>query len=212
MKNGRQAFHPDLFECQLETRVLPAGFVWMPMPFQPISPANNSIVMPGFSSASGGATGAFGVNPGANAYYLMMGINTNIYGLVGQASVVIPSGYALSLGSFIAYGAGSTGGVSLTVGSGANASGQSAPASAPISGYGASFNSGYSTSLNTANNYGMTTSPVGSVPVNTYSGENSAPDPSNPPAPTPAPVIEIPLMPGPAGPSIPAPGPVPVIQ
>lgn len=176
---AKHALHPDLSHCVLEDRTLLAGYVWMPMPFIPINTATNSMVMTGFSAGSGGASTGSTVNPGANAYYLMYGINTNLYGLVGQSSVVVPGGYALSLSVLTPSGAAPSANLTATVGSGPNSAGNpgGSGGSALVTGYSGSFSSGYSTSLNNTNNYGATLSPVGSIPVNTYGGDRSAPAP-----------------------------------
>lgn len=170
------ALRPNLDDCVLEDRALMAGYVWMPLPFMPIT-TSNQISVSGFSMGGGpGSSG--GSMPGASAYYLRMGINTNVYGLVGQNSIVVPSGFALSLSSVVPPGAGAAGNGSISVGSGANAGGSGV--SGLVQGYGGAFSSGYSTSLNNTNNYGISTSPVGSIPVQTYGGDNSAP--STPPS------------------------------
>jgi len=171
--NLKHALRPDLDNCVLEDRALMAGYVWVPLPFMQVT-TSNQIAVSGFSMGGGpGSSG--GSNPGANAYYLRMGINTNVYGLVGQSSVVVPSGFALTLSSVTPAGAGAAGNVGISVGSGANAGGGGSGAPNLVPGYSGSFSSGYGTSLNPSNNYGVSASPVGSIPVQTYGGDNSAP-------------------------------------
>jgi hypothetical protein len=163
------ALRPDLCDCVLEDRTMPAGYVWTPMPFLPINNMSNALVVSGFSVSGG--MGSSTVNSGANAYFLMMGINTNIYGLVGQINVIVPPGYALGLSMWMPPGAGSLGGLSITVGSGADDASAGSIGSSHR-GYGASFNAGYGTALTSLNGYGMSVSPVGAATASTSSSSS----------------------------------------
>jgi hypothetical protein len=204
----QRSLRPDLCDCVLEDRSLLASYIWKPLPFLPINNASNALVVPGFST-TGSSQGSSTVNSGANAYFLLLGINTNIYGLVGQSTVVVPTGFALALSSVVPPGAGPSGGLPITVGSGAEEA-SAAGGRASNRGYGANFNAGYATALNSLNSYGMNASPVGAMAAST-SGDSSpdqsdmsaqggtsggSPSPSSRPEESPAPALGLPPIPG----------------
>lgn len=168
---SQHSLRPDLNDCTLEARTLPAGYVWVVAPFFQINNLTNAFVVNGFSGAN--VRGSVIVNSVPNAYYQQLGINANIYGLVGQSAVVIPTGYLLGTSLWVPPGAASLGGLSITVGSGADEASSGAGPSRS-GGYGASFNSGYSTSLSSLNSFGMLGSPLGSSNLSAYASSSSS--------------------------------------
>ena len=181
----------------LEDRTLPATYVLVPLPFLPTNSANNSFVVGG--SSSGGDRGEHSL-PGGR---LLPRLGMN----VGNAGNGSGDG---SGGSGFSTGGGIRGrrlcrqlrrrGVRLRPlrgerrrgrwrrrGRGDEHGGAGAGGFGNFGGYGASISSGYSFALNGANNYGMSATTLGSVPVHTYGGggdptENATPENGSPPA------------------------------
>lgn len=157
---SRLAFRPDLDECALEERALLAlpglGFPQ----FIPSSGSSPAFVVSGFSTP-GGSPGSGGSNPpGPQFYYLFVGV----------ASGSTMGGAGTGGGTSIYNGGNTNPAPTLTVGPASNG----AQSGGGGSGYGASISSGYNTALNSANSYGMTTTPVGSITAHTYG--NTLPD------------------------------------
>jgi hypothetical protein len=155
---SRLAFRPDLDECALEERALLAlpglGFPQ----FIPSSASSPAFVVSGFSTP-GGSPGSGGSNPpGPQFYYLFVGV----------ASSSTMGGAGTGGGTSIYNGGNTITAPSFTVGSASN-SAQSGGA-----GFGASISSGYNTALSSANSFGMTTTPLGSITAHTYG--NTLPD------------------------------------
>jgi hypothetical protein len=164
---------PDLNECLLEDRALLAyspsipGFIysssgWIVLT---VPPGFNS-ALNSFSSGSGssftsnGSAGgniatSFNIN-GFGTSSIQIGNNTGFSALAAVANRTTSGGGSAGPGGI----AGSTMGAS---GSPANATG-----------YSSSFSSGNNTALNSSNNYGVTTSPVGSIPVQTFSNSGGS--------------------------------------
>jgi hypothetical protein len=144
--------------------------------FLPSSAFSPLFIVSGFSNPGGGGPVQF---PGPTFSYIFIG---------GGAS----GGAGLSQGSASAgisiYGLSTNNGfVSVTVG-GAGAgstSGGGGGAPAPTSnlGYGSNVSSGYATSLNISNNYGVSANPVGSMPVHSFDSGQTTP-PADPNAPS----------------------------
>jgi hypothetical protein len=150
---SRLAIHPDLDECLLEERLLLyAGPALYASQFIPSAGLTPSFVVSGFqqSNSSPGSSGS--TNPGPQYYIPQIGVNSVSNGgvrLGGTFSIynppsVLPAAPSVTVGSIPGSGA-SAGGISNT------------------SAYGGSISSGYNTALNSANNYGMGTTPVGSI-------------------------------------------------
>jgi hypothetical protein len=160
---ARHERRPDLSECILEDRCLlafPPGLG--PPQFLPEA-SNNTIIVAGMSLGS--PTGGGGASvPGQNFFYLFVGVSSGGgAALAPGASISIYGLGANSASSSVAFGA--------NVGSGANTPGGGGSASSGLSSFaatGGAFSSGYNTSLNISNNYGMSANPVGSIPVHTY--------------------------------------------
>ena len=171
--SDRLALHPDLTDCELEDRTLMAysaslpGLVFTTFGYVIITtpPGLNSNLNSISSSSSAGSSGSSGGN--ISSGYGIAGFGPTSYA-IGNAVGVIPAG--AGGGS----GLGSPVSIAAQVGSGANGSGSSAggtttPGGAAV-GYGGAVSSGYNTGLNSTNNFGMTATPVGAVPVHTYAG------------------------------------------
>jgi hypothetical protein len=155
----RLEFHPDLTECTLEERfllALPPGLG--PTPFMQINPQTNQIV-PSGTSQSGGTGGLS--TPGPSYYYLRLGANVG-FGVAGSSIGGTVSIFGLNNRPTATGGGGGGGGGDQ--GGGGNGTGGG------NSGFGASFSSGFSFALNSANNFGTNTPTLGSVPVHTYGG------------------------------------------
>jgi hypothetical protein len=148
--NRHLEFHPDLEECLLEDRALMAVIVpslpWL-------------TVTSGFGSGSGPGGGASSISnlpPLPGPPVMSVGGMGSLVGMGTTNTSTMVSGTL-----FAFYGAGyntASGGPSggAAIGSGANASGGGGGGTPSTSvGYGATFNSGYSTSLNAQNSYGM---------------------------------------------------------
>jgi hypothetical protein len=205
MMKNRFELHPDLIQCELEDRVLPAAPVMMPIPFLPYNSSSNSFVIQGFSSG-GSSTGGSTLYPGEPSFYLRLGFNLgsagngsgNGSGSSGQSSgsTFSINGYANSFVSggtaaqlVLSTGGGGGGGGSSDSSSGSGSgSGSSSDSGASgglgsTAGYGANISSGYSFAINSANNYGMAATTLGSVPVHTFAGGGDmldAPNQDNP--------------------------------
>lgn len=160
----RLALRPDLAECSLEDRTLPAVPIGLLNPqFIPSPAGSNAFVVPGFQlGVGGGGSSGPSAFPGPNWSYLMVGVNTGL-------SVGTPTSFLGSINLPNLTG--------VAVGSGANVSGGSGGASLAAGGagtfngpvaFGGTFSSGYNTSLNSANGFGMTATPVGSVTAHIY--------------------------------------------
>jgi hypothetical protein len=156
----RLALRPDLTECTLEDRVLMAyspsvpPVIWTTSGFIVLS------VPPGLSSALNNSPGSGG-SSGGN-----MPTSFNISGF-GPSSLTIgnSTGYP-SLNPSGGAGSSNVGGGGGGGGGGSNSSPTPNPSNNGA--FGGAFSSGYNTSLDSSNNYGMSTSPVGSIPVHTY--------------------------------------------
>jgi hypothetical protein len=190
--NDRLAFRPDLIECALEVRILPAiEFGLTPNPFLQVNATTNQLIVPGTSTSSAGisaggsiGSGSSGSNaPGPNWFFLMIGGNasgvSNGSRVGGSLSVfsitslrVLPPGAMVrTISNIIApiAGGGGGGGVADTSGNGTGNPGSTSN----FGGFGASFSSGYGFALNSANNFGTSlgaTNTLGSVPVHNYGG------------------------------------------
>jgi hypothetical protein len=158
MMHFSHALRPDLAECYLEDRTLlalPIGL--MPSGFLP-NGTNNTFVVPGFQ-APGTATAASA--PGPSYFYLLIGSSGNT-GVVGSRIGGGVSVFGLSQTT-------ANGVVPVTsVGSGANAGasgGGGGGSGSGGAGYGGSVSSGYNTSLNQTNNFGMATASASAVPA-----------------------------------------------
>jgi hypothetical protein len=173
----RHERRPDLSECILEDRCLlafPPGLG--PPQFLPVA-SNNTIILP--NTSLGGATGGGGASmPGATFFYLFVGVSSGGGAALAPGATVSIFGLnANSASGSVAFGA--------NVGSGANTGGGGGSSSSGLSSFaatGGAFSSGYNTSLNVSNNYGMSANPVGSIPVHTY--DNGAVTPSQGTQPT----------------------------
>jgi hypothetical protein len=176
MRINRLALRPDLNECVLEDRNLLAyspsvpgfiyassGFIVLTVP-PGLSSALNSAPSGGGSSFSSNGSGggtigtSFSIN-GFGPSSIQIGNNTGFAALAaGAGSKTTAAGGSAGPGGI----AGSTTGASGTT--------------AQVAGYSSSFSSGNNTALNSSNNFGQTTSPVGSVPapVQTYADSSSS--------------------------------------
>ena len=169
--NPRHALHPDLNECVLEDRCLLAyspnisgfilttsGYVILSVPPGLSSALNSNSNGPGSSGGTGGnVPSSFNIS-GFGPSTFTIGNVTGFPSLnAGQATPASVPGSG---------GGGSSGsaGSSSSGGSGGGSPGTTSN----FSGYGASISSGYNTALNIANNYGVSGTTVGSVPVHTY--------------------------------------------
>jgi len=168
--NSRLALRPDLMECELEDRALlavPIGL--MPSQFIP-NGSNNSFVVAG-TVAPGSSAAASA--PGPSYFYLLLGSNGGT-GLVGSRIGGSVSVYGLNSPTNAPIS------VALVVGSGANAGGSSGSGTlGNFSGYGGNISSGYNFALNITNNYGMSATAIGSVPLHSYDNGPVARSPVN---------------------------------
>ena len=175
--NPRHALRPDLEACELEDRVLLFAPGLFSSGFLPSTTSSASLIVSGFQNpgGSGGST----IFPGPSFFYLLVGGNGSSGGLsngTGSAGVSV-------------YGATTNNGFVTVSVSGAGA-GSSTGSSAPTGGvagtvgYSSSVSSGYSTALTSTNNYGVSTSPVGSIPVHSFDTGSGTPvtstDPNSP--------------------------------
>jgi hypothetical protein len=200
--NDRLALRPDLTRCALEDRILPAiEFGLFPNPFLQVNAATNQFFVPGTSTSSAGISAGGSLNsnsipssglgsnaPGPSWYFLMIGGNasgvSNGSSVGGSLSLYtisnlkfLPTGaYVRTVSNLFSTanpsGGGGGGGGDSSSSSAANSS--SAGATSVVTGFGATFSSGYGFALSSGNNYGMFSSTgattLGSVPVHTYSG------------------------------------------
>lgn len=165
----RFALRPDLNECVLEGRSMLAysptvpGMIWTQSGLIVLSnpPGFLSFIGPGSSGGSSGNSSggniptSFNIS-GFGPTSITIGNSTGYPGLN-------PSGAASS--SLIGGGGG---------GSGSDNS--PTPNASKAAAFGGAFSSGYNTSLNSSNNYGMSSSPVGAIPVHTFAnGEQVTP-------------------------------------
>lgn len=168
--NPRHALHPDLAECMLEDRcplayspniagfiLTTSGYVILSVPPGLSSALNSSSNGPGSSGGAGGnVPSSFNIS-GFGPSSFTIGNVTGFPSLnAGQATTAGVSG-----------GGGGSGGAGNSSGGG-NGGGGGPGTTSNFSGYGGSISSGYNTALNSANNYGMSGTTVGSVPVHTY--------------------------------------------
>jgi hypothetical protein len=172
--NPRHALHPDLNECMLEDRCLLYTPGLYSTGFLPSSVGSPLFIVPGFSNPGGGGPIQY---PGPTFSYILIGGGGAAGLSQGSASAGI-SIYGLS---------NNNGFVSVTVG-GAGAGSRSgggggSPSATTNLGYGSSVSSGYATSLNISNNYGVSSNPVGSIPVHSFdNGSTTPPANSNTPS------------------------------
>jgi hypothetical protein len=153
--NSRLALRPDLDECLLEDRtLLYAGVGLYASQFLSTTGFTPSFIVSGFQSPNSGPSAGNPIGPGPQWFYLQIGVNTTSNGGVrAGGSITIfqpPQVLPAPPGS--------------GVGSGANDG--SAPATGGLSaanGFGGTISSGYNTSLNSSNNFGMNPTAVGSV-------------------------------------------------
>jgi hypothetical protein len=178
---------PDLEECVLEDRTLPAvivpGLPWLEV----INNASAVFVVPGQ-----GGPGTVSNNvalPGPTIAILSsvaaIGVGGGVYGIgtPGGLFAFYPNGYGfngtppVSFGSALGSGASAPGGGGATAQAGGSV------------GYGATVSSGFNTSLNAQNNFGQgpSTSAIGQTtsgsdtPATTTPASNDAPAPAPPP-------------------------------
>lgn len=147
---------PDLSECLLEARFLPAFAPGLgPPQFLPET-TTNSIIVSGFGGLGSGP-GSGGVYPGPRFYYILLGANAgggfpgatvSVFGMGNGNGASTPAAASSSAGA--GSGGGGRGGASTTAG------------------YGSSFSSGYNFGVGAQNGFGMTSTTLGSVPVHTY--------------------------------------------
>jgi len=149
---SKLAVRPDLNECLLEDRtLLYAGPGLYASQFIPSAGLTPSFVVSGFQVGSGSPGSGGATSPGPQFFYLQIGISSASNGgvrLGGSFSIfnppqALPTLQGPTIGSVP--GSGGAGGISNT------------------SGYGGAISSGYNTALNSANNFGMGTTAVGSV-------------------------------------------------
>jgi len=201
--NDRQALRPDLSRCALEARILPAiEFGLFPNPFLQVNAATNQMYVPGTSTSSAGISAGGSLNsggvqnqglgsnpPGPQWFFLMVGGNatgvsngSTVGGSLSLYSITnfkfLPTGsYVRTVSNmFSTANPGGGGGSSGGDDSSSSASSTSTSgATAVVSGFGATFSSGYGFALGSGNNYGMFSgagapTALGSVPVHTYTG------------------------------------------
>jgi hypothetical protein len=163
----RLALRPDLRHCCLEDRTLPALPVGLLNPqFIPSSAGNPALLVSGFQLGIGGA-GSSGPNsyPGPNWYYMMVGVNSGVSVGTSQSflsSINLPnlSGAAVGSGANVN---GASGGANT-----ANIILSNVSALSNLAASSGSFSSGYNTALSSSNNFGMASTPVGSVAAHLY--------------------------------------------
>lgn len=154
----RLAFHPDLIEASLESRVLPAGT----LPIMPFLLNGSSFGLFfnvwGFSNSSSGSSSSSGSASGVAPSF------TSIWSSGGNpqsgsaTTTSVANGSVLSgVAAIGTAGLGARLSVGIQVGSGANRAGGGSV------GYGSSFASGYSFGLNAINGYGSATNPLGAT-------------------------------------------------
>lgn len=159
---SRLALHPDLNECRLEDRtLLAAPGQYTVAPFFQINPTSNQFIVPGTSTSGGSST-----TVGPQFFYLLIGVNSSGGGSFSIGSTVSVYGLARPAGN----------GANVSIGSGSNDSGGGGGSVGGLSnfgGQGGTFSSGYNTSLNITNNFGLSSNAVGSMPVHTF--DNGSP-------------------------------------
>jgi hypothetical protein len=168
------AYSPNIAPMILTT----GGFIVLSTP-----PGLSSALNTTGSNSPGSGSGGFGGNGGN------MPTSFNIAGF-GPSSLAIGNvtGFpSLNLNSGSGSGGFAFANFGGAVGSGANASGSNGASPTTGSGtfsnfaaYGSSFSSGYSFGLSVTNNFGMTSTTLGSVPVHTYDN-GTAGQPEQPP-------------------------------
>lgn len=149
---SKLALRPDLDECHLEDRtLLYAGPGLYASQFIPSAGFSPSFVVSGFSLGNSGTGSGGASSPGPQFFYLQIGLSSISNGgvrLGGSFSIynppqALPTLQGATIGSVP--GSGGAGGISNNLG------------------YGGAISSGYNTSLNSSNNFGMGGTPVGSV-------------------------------------------------
>jgi hypothetical protein len=167
--NSRHALHPDLNECMLEDRCLMFAPGLFSTGFLPSTTGSAQFVVPGFPTSSGGGATIF---PGPTFYYLLLGGGGGAGLSNGAASAGI-SVYGLSNNNgFVTVSVGAAGAGSTSGGGGAVS-----PSSTTTLGQSSTFSSGYNTSLNISNNYGVSANPIGSMPVHSFDSGTVTPAP-----------------------------------
>jgi hypothetical protein len=172
----RHEFRPDLNECTLEDRFLPAlppGLA--PSPFLAVNSASNQMVSPGSVVSTGAAVTGSSLNAGPTFFYIRLGVSLSGFGLAGSSIGGTVSIFGLNT-NLTASGTGGGGGGGKGAGGGSSTG---TGGFRSFGGYGASFSSGYSFALSGLNNYGMSSTAgvpptLGSVPVHTFSGGGDA--------------------------------------
>ncbi len=164
---SRLSLRPDLDECVLEDRLLLyAGPGLYASQFIPTAGSTPSFVVSGFqqSNSSPGSTGS--TSPGPQFFFISVGLNSLANGGVraGGTSAVFQPPQALPTlqGATIGSIPGATGSSSSSGGVSSAAGGGGGGSSTTV-GYGGAISSGYNTSLNSSNNFGMGTTAVGSI-------------------------------------------------
>lgn len=164
------ALHPDLSQCALEARRLPAVPGLLVPQFLAPSGINEGFVVTGLGQGDGfGNSGAFSF-PGPSFMYPFAGVGP---GGAGGPALEMSTGFFSGFSIFGNFGNGNgLGAVSVSLpGSGATGRNGSLmpPAVGPLAfAYGGSFSSGYNTGLNGANGYGMALAPPGSITPHLY--------------------------------------------
>ena len=194
--SAQLALRPDLVDCVLEDRTLMAtGF--MPAPFFLTSPFSNSFIIPGTGGSSGPSGTGFATYPGLTLFNMALAgvtnyINSNI--LLGVSGGSSSSVSISNMGGALSGAGGGGAAVGGGGGGGGSASGDPSSTHGPTLGYGANISTGFNFALSSANNFGVSATALGSVPVHSY-GDTAerAPetrfDPNNPDGSTSSPSI-----------------------
>lgn len=157
---AEHTLQPDLDECTLEDRVLLyLGPGLSASPFFASSTTSPGFIVSGFQNP-GSTPGGSSIAPGPAFYNALIGIGNGFNNSGGGGTV------SLYIGSAVLRAALSNPGAHGGGGGGSNAGG--AGTSSRVNGYGGAFSSGYNTSLDATTTYGMSTTPIGSVPVHTF--------------------------------------------
>jgi hypothetical protein len=169
----RHAVHPDLAQCVLEDRYLPAAPGLLPPQFLAPSGTNTGFIVAGLGQGdSFGNSGAFSF-PGPAFFRVGIGIGP---GGAGGPALAMSTGFFGGFSIFGTINAGTGLGAVSAVLPGAGATGVNNPILPPaviplVYAYGGSFSSGYNFGLGITNGYGMSATPIGSIIPHIYESD-----------------------------------------
>jgi len=169
----RHEIRPDLTECALEDRFLPAVPGLLPPQFLAPSGTNTGFIVAGLGQGdSFGNSGAFSF-PGPDFLHLSVGIGP---GGAGGPALAMSSGFFGGFSIFGTFNAGTGLGAVSAALPGSGATGANGPLTPPattplVYAYGGSFSSGYNFGLGSTNGYGMSATPVGAIIPHLYESD-----------------------------------------